>query len=474
MRKNAYLYVAAVLTFGVAINLIFYLAPRWVALGDGAAAAFAVHPAQTESFLSGLLRNMRDPLAVLLLQVVSVLSVAWAAAALCKRMNQSAVIGEMAAGIALGPSVFGHVLPQWQAAVFPPDSLGALKALSQIGVIVFMFVIGAELDVAQLRRSAHSTVLVSHVSILLPFFLGVVLAVALFADHAPAHVPFITFALFMGTAISITAFPVLARICRDRNIEGTPLGIMAITCAAIDDVTAWCILAIVLALGRAGGWIDPAITVLLALGYSVLMVWFVKPGIERMWTGNAAQAILSRDGRLVAMILLYLFCSSLITDIMGIHAIFGAFLAGVTLSNQPAIRQLIRQRIEPFCAAALLPLFFAFSGLRTEIGLINDAQGWLTCGLIVLLATVGKLGGSSVAARATGLPWRAALPLGALMNTRGLMELVVLNIGYDLGVISPAVFTMMVVMALVTTLMTGPLLSLFQSLPVYSAQEGGA
>jgi len=177
---------------------------------------------------------------------------------------------------------------------------------------------------------------------------------------------------------------------------------------------------------------------------------------------------------LVAVTVLYLFCSALITDIIGIHAIFGAFLAGVTLSNQPGVRQFVHEKIEPFCVAALLPLFFAFSGLRTEIGLINDLQGWVTCGLIVLLATVGKLGGSTVAARATGMPWRVALPLGALMNTRGLMELVVLNIGYDLGVIPPAVFTMMVVMALVTTLMTGPLLSLFQSLPVYSVQEGGA
>ena len=473
MRKNAYLYVTAVLTFGVAITLIFHLAPRWVGRSAGAAPAFAIHPGQTEAFLSEWLRNMRDPLAVLLLQLVSVLSVAWAAAAVCKRLNQSAVIGEMAAGIVLGPSVLGHFLPHWQAALFPPGSLGALKTLSEIGVIVFMFVIGAELDGAQLRRSAQSTVFVSHVSILFPFLLGVVLALALF-DRAPAHVPFITFALFMGIAMSITAFPVLARICRDRNIDVTPLGMTAITCAAIDDVTAWCILAVVLALLRAGGWIGPAITVLLAFGYSVFMVGFVKPSIERRWTGKAAQASSCRDGKLVAVTVLYLFCSALITDIIGIHAIFGAFLAGVTLSNQPGVRQFVHEKIEPFCVAALLPLFFAFSGLRTEIGLINDLQGWVTCGLIVLLATVGKLGGSTVAARATGMPWRVALPLGALMNTRGLMELVVLNIGYDLGVIPPAVFTMMVVMALVTTLMTGPLLSLFQSLPVYSVQEGGA
>jgi Kef-type K+ transport system membrane component KefB len=297
---------------------------------------------------------------------------------------------------------------------------------------------------------------VSHASILVPFLLGALLSLALYRSLAPAGIPFTPFALFIGVAMSITAFPVLARILEDRKMTKTYLGSTAIACAAVDDVTAWCLLAVVVALAQAGELGGALLTIVLTLVFIAFMLLLVRPRISRLVKDYSLGQ--SGNGGLLAGIFLFVFAAGLITEVIGIHALFGAFLAGVCPPPDHALRQFLRQRLETFSSVFLLPLFFAFTGLRTEVGLLNDAWSWLTCAGIIAVAIAGKLGGSMVAARSTGMGWGDSFALGALMNTRGLVELVVLNLGYDLGILSPRIFAMMVLMALITTFMTAPLL----------------
>jgi Kef-type K+ transport system membrane component KefB len=317
--------------------------------------------------------------------------------------------------------------------------------------------VGLELDVETLRNRAHAAVVVSHASIIVPYFLGVVLSLFLYRDLAPAGVGFIPFALFLGIAMSITAFPVLARILEERRLTRTPLGITAITCAAVDDVTAWSLLAVVVAASGATGARSAVATIVLTLVFVGAMLRFVGPAVRR---ALARAAVREEPGKsAVAGILMFLFASALATELIGIHALFGAFLAGVVMPRTPRFRAYLGQRLEYFSSVFLLPLFFAFTGLRTEIGLLNDVRSWIVCGAIILVATTGKLGGSMLAARMTGMRWVDAFSLGALMNTRGLVELIALNLGYEYGILSPRIFAMMVLMALVTTFATGPLLA---------------
>ncbi|WP_162932355.1 cation:proton antiporter domain-containing protein [Solimonas sp. K1W22B-7] len=403
--------------------------------------------------LAHWLQHLQEPLPRLLLQIVAVVIAAKLMGRVAQRFGQPPVIGEMLAGIFLGPSLFGLLLPETQAWLFPPASLGSLKLLSLIGVIVFLFGVGAELDLARLRQQRAQALLVSHASILLPFLLGVLSALALYRPYAPTGVGFASFALFMGIAMSITAFPVLARILRERGLMGTPLGETAIACAAIDDVTAWCLLALVIALGQAQGAGTALPTLVATVLFIAALVGLLRPRLARLRDGEAS-------GRIVALLLFALGCAW-VTEVIGVHALFGAFLAGVAVSGQRQLRELVTERIEPFAGAILLPLFFAFTGLRTQIGLLEGAD-WLMCTGVIAVATLGKLGGATLASRASGQGWRDALALGALMNTRGLMELVVLNIGYDLGFLSDRIFAIMVLMALATTMMTGPLLTLLK------------
>ena len=372
------------------------------------------------------------------------------------RCGQPAVIGEITAGILVGPTLFGWLWPAGFGFLFPAPSLGTLQLFSQIGVCVFMFVIGLELDLSQIRRSARSALVISGAGIIVPFLLGAGLAGSLLKDFALPGTSFTAFVLFMGIAMSITAFPVLVRILEHRGLTRTPLGILAVVCAAANDAAAWAILAIVIAIARATGLASTFGNLALVVCFVALMLVVVRPRLPR-WL-HADRALPGRG--IIAAALLVMTVSALMTEAIGIHALFGAFLAGVVMPKNKEFREHLTVRLENFSGVFLLPLFFAFSGLRTHLGLLNDAAGWLTCAGIIAVAVAGKLGGTMLAARATGMIWRDAFALGALMNTRGLVELVALNIGYDLGILSPRIFTMMVLMALITTFMTGPLMNL--------------
>jgi Kef-type K+ transport system membrane component KefB len=418
-------------------------------------------PATSQSFAGKILReNLRSPLAVLLSQIIAIIFAARLVAALFRRIGQPPVMGEMVAGILLGPSVLGILWPQAMAFLFPPASMGALSLLSQLGVVLFMFVVGMELDLEHLRERAASAIMVSHASIIVPFLLGSALALFVYVPLAPANTSFTAFALFMGIAMSITAFPVLARILEDRGLAKTSLGSTAIACAAVDDATAWCILAFVIALVKSNGIASALATLFLILLFVTAMLLIVKPWMTQLLSRRVANQKYSKG--LLAGVLAFVLACAWFTESIGIHALFGAFLAGVVMPSTVPVHLFFKERLEAFSSAALLPLFFAFTGLRTEIRLLNDWAGWLICGVIILVAVAGKLGGSMLMARWTRMSWRDSLAIGVLMNTRGLVELVVLNIGYDLGILSGRIFVMMVIMALATTFMTAPLLSILK------------
>ena len=399
--------------------------------------------------------NATHPLSRLILQIVVIVILARLFGVGARYLGQPAVIGEIAAGIALGPSLLGAWFPQVTAQLFPASSLGVLQLLSHIGVILFMFVVGLDLDVKAVRTKAHAAVAVSHVSILLPFLLGVLIAFPLYRDHAPAGVTFQAFALFMGIAMSITAFPVLARILDDRALTKTTIGSTALTCAAVDDVTAWTLLAFVVAVVTAGGaWLILGTTLGLAILFALVMIVLVRPLLGVALAPRVGREDFTKER--LALVVGVMLLAALTTEVIGVHALFGAFFAGAVMPADEDFRRGLRERLESVSAVFLLPLFFAFTGLRTEIGLMNDGWAWLMCLAIIALATFGKFAGSTLTARLMGLDWNSSFILGALMDTRGLMELIALNVGYDLGVITPEMFTVLVLMALVTTALTGP------------------
>jgi len=377
MPRSLLRYAVLVLVFGAAIVVV---------LGYGKSLESG-HATVTATAVPVHEAGGTTPLGTLLTQIIVVVIAARLCGRLSARIGQPKVIGEIVAGILLGPSLLGAVSPTLSALLFPVSSLGTLKLLAEVGVLLFMFVVGLELDLDRLRGRAHTAVVVSHASILVPCFLGVVLSLALYRSLAPAGVRFTPFALFMGIAMSITAFPVLARILEERGLQGTALG-------------------------------SAAIVLLLLIG------------------------------------------AALTTERIGIHALFGAFLIGVVMPREASFRTALIQRLEEVSAILFLPLFFAFTGLRTQIGLLDTTASWLMCLAVIAVATVGKLGGTMAAARLSGMETLDAFSLGALMNTRGLMELIVLNVGFELGILSPRIFAMMVLMALVTTFSTAPLLSL--------------
>jgi Kef-type K+ transport system membrane component KefB len=409
-------------------------------------------------FLSSMTHNLQHPLAILLAQIITIILVARFFGWICRKIGQPSVIGEIIAGIVLGPSLIGMYFPEFSALLFPKDSLGNLQFLSQIGLIFFMFVIGMELDLKALKNKAHEAVVISHASIIIPFALGIGLAYFIYESFAPKGVEFTSFGLFLGIAMSITAFPVLARIVQERGIHKTKLGSIVITCAAADDITAWCILAAVIAIVKAGSFVSALYIIGLAAVYVLLMLKVVQPFLKRVGDLNATRESLNKP--VVAIFFLTLLLSSYASELIGIHALFGAFMAGAIMPSNSKFRNIFIEKVEDVSVIVLLPLFFVFTGLRTEIGSLNDVYLWKVTGLITLVAVVGKFFGSALAAKVVGQSWKDSLSIGALMNTRGLMELVVLNIGYDLGVLSTEIFTMMVIMALVTTFMTGPALSL--------------
>lgn len=404
--------------------------------------------------------NIKEPLSILLLQIIVIIAVARVFGFLFKKIGQPAVVGEIVAGIVLGPSLMGLFLPAASNFLFPAASLGAFQFLSQIGLILFMFIIGMELDLRAISKQAYGAVIISHASIIIPYTLGMGLAYFTYTNYAPKDISFLSFALFMGIAMSITAFPVLARILQEKGLTKSPLGIMALTCAAADDLTAWCILAAVIALVKSGSSISVLYTISFTVAYLLIMLKLVRPFLEKL-----AAVYDSKEKKrtpIIAFLFIVLIISSYITSIIGIHALFGAFIAGVIMPSGFSFRKIVIDKIEDVSMVLLLPLFFVITGLRTQITLLNAGYLWVTFGWLLLVAVAGKFGGSTLAARIVGQSWSDSLSIGALMNTRGLMQLIVLNIGYDLGILSPEIFAMMVLMALVTTLMTGPALDLIR------------
>lgn len=409
-------------------------------------------------FLFTLWYNIQSPLALLLAQIITIIIAARILGWLSIKIGQPAVIGEIIAGILLGPSFVGAFLPDFSAALFPVQSLGNLQFLSQIGLILFMFIVGMELDFKILKNMAHDAVVISHASIIVPFTLGMGLAYYLYSSFAPVGMAFLPFGLFIGIAMSITAFPVLARIVHERGIQKSPLGAIVITCAAVDDITAWSLLAAVVAVAKAGSVLSSVFTILLAVLYVFVMFKVIKPFLNRIGDLHPTRENLSKP--VIAIFICTLIISAYMTEVIGLHALFGAFMAGTIMPQNVRFKNLLIEKIEDVAVILLLPLFFVFTGLRTQFGLINDFNLLGITGLIILIAVAGKFVGGALAARLVGQNWQNSLSIGALMNTRGLMELVVLNIGYDLGILSPEIFSMMVIMALVTTFMTGPSLDL--------------
>jgi Kef-type K+ transport system membrane component KefB len=408
---------------------------------------------------SALLENLNSPMGRLLSQLIIVVLATRTTGWLFRRIGLPSVVGEITAGILLGPSLFGWLWPGGFAFIFTPASLDILRLFSQIGVTVFMFVVGMELEAGPLRNKARAAFLVSQTGIFVPFLLGVVTALFLYPSYAGTGTSFTSFALFLGTGLSITAFPVLVRILEERGIAKTPLGITAINCAAIGDASAWAMLAIVVAYVRAEGMKATLFNLALLALFVALMLIVVRPSLTR-WLRMDTTNEHAKTVGIVAAALLFMAGSALITEILGIHALFGAFLAGAIMPRDEGLRRNLVVRLENFTSVLLLPLFFAYSGLRTHIGQLNDAKSWLICLGIVAVATVGKLGSSMFSARLTGMGWNDAFSFGALMNTRGLMELIALNIGYDLGILPAPIFTILVLMALFTTFLTGPLMDL--------------
>ncbi len=411
-------------------------------------------------FIETIGYNLVHPVALILAQIVTIIIISRIFAYLFHKIHQPAVIGEIIAGIALGPSLLGSLFPGFSSMLFPENSLGNLNLLSQFGLILFMFIVGMELDVKVIKNKIRDAVAVSNAGILIPFSLGMWLAYFIYSDYAPSHVSFLSFGLFLGLAMSITAFPVLARIVQERGIHKTPLGTLILTCAATDDITAWCLLAAIIAVAKAGTFLSSLYIILLSVVYVLIMIKVIKPFLKRLGDIYTSRENLSKP--VVAVFFLTLLISAYTTELIGIHALFGAFLAGTVMPDNARFRNVFIQKIDDIALVMLLPLFFVFTGLRTQIGLLNDTGLWKVTGMIVLVAVTGKFAGTALTSRIIGLNWRNSLTIGALMNTRGLMELVVLNIGYDLGILSPEIFSMMVIMALVTTFMTGPALDLIE------------
>jgi Kef-type K+ transport system membrane component KefB len=376
-----------------------------------------------------------------------------------QHIGQPRVVGEMTAGIILGPSLFGRFFPDAFTYVFPSSSMPALTVLSQLGLLLFMFVVGLEVDLERIFEQKAAVVLISNVSIVLPLVLGVCLARVLYPEFAAEQVGFSPFALFMGTAMSITAFPVLARILKERDLLGTSLGSMAISCAAIDDISAWLLLAVLTAMVRSQGWRHFGVTLLLLLAFVIVMTVPVRRAAS--FLGSRYQ----KNGagiEFMSSLILFMLAASWTTERLGVHALFGAFMAGLVMPKNERLIADVVDRIESLSLALLLPLFFALTGLRTRIGLLTDKSMWAYAVAIIATAVAGKLAGAAFTARATGMNWKDSFGLGVLMNTRGLVELVILNAGLDLGILSPTLFTMMVLMALVTTFMTSPILSVMK------------
>jgi Kef-type K+ transport system membrane component KefB len=468
MKKSTLIYPVTIGIFALFIFLVINKGKELRPLSESSAITIVSQLNKTipltvtskQTIQEQFLYNIKSPLGILLLQIITILFVSKLFGRIAKNIGQPSVVGEMVGGIFLGPSCIGYYFPHFSEFLFSKASLVNLQYFSSLGLVFFMFIIGMELDISKLRKKAQKALLISHISIIFPYFLGVLLSYFLYERFAPEGVGFLAFALFIGISMSITAFPVLARIIQERNLTKTEMGAMALTCAAADDVTAWCILAAVVAIVKAGSLMSALLTILLALLFVLFMIFIVQKQVKKLH--DKYEKGVSINKTMVLIVFFVLLSSAYIAEVIGIHALFGAFLAGVIMPQNLGFKERLALKIEDVSILLLLPLFFALTGLRTQIGLLNEGNLWLIFALIVSVAVAGKFGGSAVSARIVGYSWKDSLSIGTLMNTRGLMELIVLNIGYDLGILSPPIFAMMVLMALFTTFMTGPSLDLIE------------
>lgn len=445
-----------VFAFCAIISIAFLIMNEGKKLEVPGAISNMVSAQAEESNIESILQSFTSPLPVFILQLIVIVITARICGYLIQKIGQPSVMGEILAGILLGPSFIGMLFPKFSAFVFPATSLTNLQMLSQVGLILFMFVIGMELDLNLIRKRARAAIFISNTSIIVPYLMGIGLSYFLYRHYAPHNIPFYAFGMFMGIAMSITAFPVLARIIRERGLTETPLGTTAITSAAIGDVTGWCILAFVIAIARAHSIYTSFYTLTGTVLYVTIMLAVIRPWLKKR--AGQKESAGSVPGIAIKFIILLL--SSYCTEVIGIHALFGAFMAGVVMPQDHSFRKQMINKIEDVALVLLLPIFFALTGLRTQIGLLNNSNLWAICLLIIAVAIAGKFGGSAIAAKLSGETNYNSLAIGALMNTRGLMELIILNIGYDLGILRPEVYTMMVLMALATTFMTSPILNL--------------
>jgi Kef-type K+ transport system membrane component KefB len=396
----------------------------------------------------------------LLLQLIVILGCARILGLILRFFGQPMVIGEMVAGLILGPAVFGALAPVLHSALFPPSSLPELDAISQLGLVLFMFIVGAEIRLpAGAKTQIVAAAWIGALSVLFPMVLGFAAAVALHPLLAPPGVAFWPFALFLAAAMSITAFPVMARILKDRGETQTRVGRLSLTGAAVADVLSWVMLALVVVLAGSGS--DWSRILKMLAGLAVLCAFLfgaLRPFISRVLARYA------NDGRpagaLLATLLIGTFACSYATAYLGVHPVFGAFLFGACLPRDDRLLHSLIERIEHVAVLVLMPVFFALAGLNTSLDAFAGA-GLGNMLFIILVAIVGKIVGGSLGARIAGEPWRPALAIGSLMNARGLMELIVMKVGLDAGLIGKPLFTMLLIMAIVTTVMTGPLLNIF-------------
>ena len=361
----------------------------------------------TANVINQFVTNIKYPLSILLLQVIIILFISRIFGIIFRKLGQQTVVGEIIAGVFLGPSVFGWLFPEQFALIFPPTSFLSLQFLSQIGLAFFMFVIGMELDLSKIKSKTHDAIIISQVSIIFPFFLGTCVSYYIFQDLAPKGVSFLSFALFMGISMSITAFPVLARFIKERGLTKTPLGVLAITCAAVDDVTAWCLLAAAIAIVKAGSITSSLFTIGLAIAYIVFMLYAIKPWLQKMSDKRMKSEKI--DKTVIGISFFLLLLSAYFTEIIGIHALFGAFIAGVVMPNNIRFKEILADKVEDVSTILLLPIFFAFTGLRTQIGLLNEGHLWTFCILIISVAIIGKLVGSAFTAKIVGRTWKDSL-----------------------------------------------------------------
>ena len=459
--KSGWFFAVILVLFGVVTYLLALKGDSLDAALNSGKQVFATGSSDNYDLFKKLtLQNLLEPSGMILLQIIAILIVSRIFSSLFKRIGQPTVIGEILAGIILGPSLLGYISPDTYHFLFSPKYLDTLYIVSQIGLILFMFTIGMDLSLSELKVKLKQTFIISQTSIIIPFLMGMILAYFIYYQFAPANTRFIAFALFIGISMSITAFPVLARIVQEKGLSKTHLGIVSIGSAAINDVTAWILLVAVIAIANTGSFASSVFTLIFTLIYILAMLLAIRPFLKRI--GNIYQHEELMNKNIFGFFILILIISAYTTQLLGIHALFGAFMAGLIMPPLPRFRKLMMDKIEDLSVSLLLPLFFVYTGLKTEIGLLNTPDLWLLCLIFILVAVVGKFGGGAITARITGESLKDSLSLGILMNTRGLMELIVLNIGLEMGILPPVIFTILVIMALVTTFMTTPFLSLIE------------